>query len=146
MNDNSDLANVREELVAQSLSLRRPLYEPGDVHEFHDGRYDLLRGNELGNALQPTIGHADNSDVRFDRTERIVGGLRRRGGKCRKYGGLADVGKSDDPAIESHFISLDSISLKKRTDYREPNGGSRPDRLHAADLLIFAVPQSRIVL
>ena len=72
LDDRVDLADVLEELVAQTLSLSRRLDQAGDVHEL-DGRRDDPRGlRDPGERLEPLVGHRDDADVRLDRAERVV--------------------------------------------------------------------------
>ena len=49
LHDRVDLADVRQELVAQALALARAFDQPGDVDELDRGRDDRLG---LGNLLQ----------------------------------------------------------------------------------------------
>ena len=43
MHDRIHLANVTQKLVPQSLTLARPLYQPGDIHKLNRRRNQLLR-------------------------------------------------------------------------------------------------------
>jgi hypothetical protein len=95
--DRVALADVREELVAEALALRRALDEPGDVREL-DRRVDDLRAlRHLGELVEARVGDLDDRRVRLDGAERIV--LRRRLLALRERveeSRLADVRKSDD--------------------------------------------------
>ena len=47
LHDRVDLANVTEELVAQTFARTRAFHEPRDVHKFDRGRDDFLRMRKL---------------------------------------------------------------------------------------------------
>jgi len=97
LQDRVHLADVGEELVAQALTLARPLHDSGDVHQLERRRDHLLRGNEPGDPLQAVVGHAHHPLVGLDRAEGIVGALRRlRLREGVEERALADVRQSDD--------------------------------------------------
>jgi len=100
------LADVGEELVAQSFALAGPCDETGDVHEFDNGVLDLLRFDDLGQGFQPRIRHFDDAHIGLDGAERIV--LRRdtRFGQGIEESGLAHIGQADDAAFETHGASF----------------------------------------
>src|SRR3546814_5159853 len=107
MDDRIDFADVAEELVAEPFALRRAAHEAGDVDEGELRRDDLLAARDAGQLVEPRIGDRDVADVRLDRSEGIVGRLRRRGfGQRVAQGGLADVGQASDPAFETHKNSV----------------------------------------
>ncbi len=65
MGDRVDLADIGEELVAETLALRGAAHEPGDVDEGEAGRDDLGRAGDgrrgtsrrgSGTATSPTFG------------------------------------------------------------------------------------------
>jgi hypothetical protein len=94
--DGVGLADVGEELVAQSLAFGGALHDAGDVDEADGGRHLPCGVEDLGQPAQPRIGHADDTDVRLDGGERVVRGqhvVLRQGVEHR---GLADVGQADD--------------------------------------------------
>ena len=78
MCDGIDLADIGEELIAEPLAFRGTAYQPRDIHEGQPGRDDLGRFGELGERLEPRIGHRHFADIRLDGAERIIGRLRRR--------------------------------------------------------------------
>ena len=102
MGDGVGLANVGQELVAQSFAFGRSGHQPGDIHELDDRRNDFLRLDDLGQLLQARIGHFHDADVGLDGAEGIV--LRRdaRLGQRVEEGGFAHIGQSDDAAFETH--------------------------------------------
>ncbi len=103
VNDGVDLADVGEELVAQTLAPAGARDEAGDVDEFELGRNDLGRPGEGGDPLEPRIGHGNPADIGLDRAEREVGGGRRgRRGQRVEQRRFADIGQADDAAIKTH--------------------------------------------
>ena len=77
-----------------------------DVDEREPRRHDLLGLGELGQFIEPRIGHRDLADVRLDGAERIIRRLRRcRLGQRVEQRRLADIGQADDTAFESHDTS-----------------------------------------
>ena len=89
--DRVGLADVRQELVAQALALRRAGHQARDVDEFHRGGHDLLGLDDLRQRVEPRIRHRHDAHVRIDGAERIV--LRRdlRARQRVEQRGLADV-------------------------------------------------------
>ena len=79
VSDRVDLADVRQELVAQALALRRATHQPGDVNERKRVGMIALRPCNRRQRCQARVGHADFADVRLDGAEGIVGCLGRRG-------------------------------------------------------------------
>src|SRR5258708_3994619 len=57
------LADVRQELVAETLPLGRASHEAGDVDEVHRGGDDRLRVVERDQGVEPRIRHRDHADV-----------------------------------------------------------------------------------
>ena len=96
LGDGIGLADVREELVAQSLPLARPGHEARDVHELHRGGHDLRRMIDLGQGLQTVIGHGHDAHIGLDGGERVVGGQTALVGHRREQRGLADIGQPHD--------------------------------------------------
>jgi len=92
VHDRVHFADVRQELVAQTLALGRALHQPRDIHELDHGRDLLLGPDELEQAVEPGVGHGDHADVGLDGAERVVLCRRLRGGEGVEQGGLADVG------------------------------------------------------
>jgi hypothetical protein len=106
VDDRVDLADVGEELVAQALPLRRATHQAGDVDEFQRGGDDFDRLADLGEHIQPRIGHADAADVRLDRAERVVRRLRRGGrGQRIEKRRFADIRQPDNAAVETHQLN-----------------------------------------
>src|ERR1035441_8837897 len=88
VDDRVGLADVGEEAVAEPLAAVRAGDEAGDVVEVDRVVHDVARVQELGEPFEPLIGDGDDGDVRLDRGERGVGGLRP-GGELSIPGGAA---------------------------------------------------------
>ena len=104
MHDGVHLADVGQELVAQTLAAARALHQTRDVHEFQRGRGVLLRMIHLRQHVQPLVRHGHHAGVRLDGAEGIVGGLRTRAGDCIKQRALADVRQTDDAQFHFSFL------------------------------------------
>ena len=78
--------------------------QAGDVDELDGGRDDLLRLDDLGERVEPRVGHLDDADVRLDRAEGIVLGRDAGLGEGVEQGGLADVRQADDAALRAHGV------------------------------------------
>ncbi len=102
VDDGVGLADVRQELVAQPLALRRAGDEARDVDELDGRREGLLASGEGREAVQPRVRHADDAHVGLDGAERVVGRLGARVREGVEERGLADVGQTDDADAEGH--------------------------------------------
>ena len=101
VDDGVHLADVGQELVAESLPLAGSLDQPGDIDELHPGGDQFLRTGNGGEFGQPLIGHRHDARVGLDRAERIVGGFGLGiGHQGIEQGRLTDVGQSDDSGFE----------------------------------------------
>ncbi|EGJ77201.1 putative GTP-dependent nucleic acid-binding protein EngD [Streptomyces sp. Tu6071] len=120
--DRVRLADVREELVAQSLALARAAHDAGDVDEVHRRGEDTGRTEQLGELRQPGVRHAHDAHVRLDRREGVVRGQHVVLREGVEEGGLADIGQADDTDACAHG------SLTKSA--RESEGG--PSRYREA--------------
>ena len=88
-------ADIGQELVAQPFALGRAAHQPGNVDEGDAGGNDLGRTGDLGQRVQPRIGHRHIADIGLDGAEGIIGRLRRRRlGEGVEQGGLADIGQA----------------------------------------------------
>ena len=106
MRNRVDLADGGEELVAEPLALGGAAHQARDIDEGQPGRNDLGGFGDLGELVEPRIGHRDLADIRLDGAERIIRRLRRRRlGQRIEQRRLADIGQSDDTAFESHDVS-----------------------------------------
>jgi hypothetical protein len=101
--DGIDLADIGEELVAETLALGRAFHEARDIDEGHPRGNDLLRLRDPGQRVEPGIGDRHLAHIGFDRAEGEVRRLRRRRARQRvEERGFAHVRKTDDPDLEAH--------------------------------------------
>src|SRR5690606_38665122 len=91
LDDRIHLADVREELVAETLALGCALDQPRDVHEGHDRRVLHLWTHALLEEVQPRVRYGDDADIRVDGAERVILGGRARAGQCVEERGLPDI-------------------------------------------------------
>ena len=73
LTDRVALADIGQELITQPGALRCAFDDAGDIDEGHRRRQDALRAEDLGQPVQPWIGHRDDALVGLDGGERIVG-------------------------------------------------------------------------
>src|SRR3546814_2797386 len=66
VDDRVDLADIAEELVAQSFALRRAAHQSRDIDEGELGRDDLLAARDRGELVEPVVGDRDIADVRSE--------------------------------------------------------------------------------
>ena len=90
--DRIGLADIREELIAQSLALTGTLDQPRYVDNLYRGRHRPLRMLHLDQLIETLIRHGDDPNVGFDRAEGEVGRLRLSIRQAVKQSGLTDVG------------------------------------------------------
>ena len=110
LNDGVHLADVAQELVAETLALAGSCDEAGDIDKLNRGGKDFFLLRNGGEFLQAVIGHVDDTDVRFDRAEREVSRLGFAGASDGvEEGGFTDIGQSDDSSFE-HMGSIIRIT------------------------------------
>ena len=97
MDNRIALADVRKELIAESLPLRRAFYESRNVDKLNDRRCDLLRMVQVSKQLQTLVRNRNNPDIRVDRAERIVCSLRPGFRQGIKQGTLSTFGSPTIP-------------------------------------------------
>ena len=93
--DRVDLADVGEELVAESLTLAGAFDEAADVDDLDRGVDDVLRLRHRGQAVEALVGHLGDADVRVLGGERVRRGERTTAGECVVERTLARVGETD---------------------------------------------------
>ena len=101
----SRLADGRQELVAQALPLRGAAHEAGDVDEGHGGRDHRRAVVQVGQLLQPRIGHGDHAHVGLNGGEGVVGRQHLVVGEGVEECRLAHVGQPDDADREAHVAA-----------------------------------------
>ena len=97
MHNGVALADVAQELVAQTRALTGTLHKTCDIHEFHDGRGLFIGLPDLGQLVQTLVRHGHDAAVRLDGAEGIVCGFCiLGGGDGIEQSGLADIRQADD--------------------------------------------------
>ena len=96
VHDGIGLADVGEELVAETCALAGALHQTGDVHEFDDSGGLLVRLVHFGQLLQPLIGNGHRAHVGVDGAEGIVCAFCAGVGDGVEQGALAHVGQTHD--------------------------------------------------
>ena len=100
--DRVALADVGEELVAETGALARTLDDARDVDEGHRRGQDPLAAEDAREHLEPVVRYADDADVRLDRREGVVRCEHVVLGQRVEQRRLSDVGETDDSDGESH--------------------------------------------
>jgi hypothetical protein len=100
--DRVGLANVGKKLVTQAFALGSAGDQSRDIHELDDRGDDLLGLRQRGERVEPGIGHLHDAGIRLDRAERIILGRDPGLGERIEQRRLADVGQTDDTALEGH--------------------------------------------
>lgn len=74
--DGVGLADMAEELVAETFTLGRAFDDAGDVDELHGGGDDRVGFDHGDDAIHARVRDLDDADVGVDGAEGVVGGLR----------------------------------------------------------------------
>ena len=106
VDDGIRLADVGQELVAQSLTLAGALHESCNVDNLHRGGHYAPRVHQLSELSEPLIGHGDDAHVGLDSTEGEVCRLRLGVRQTVEEGRLAHVGQSHDSTLQCHVLFL----------------------------------------
>ena len=99
VDDGVRVADVGEELVAQSFAFRRAFDQSGDIDDFDGGRNHPLGFVDLGQPDEPPVGDGDYAHVGFDGAKGKVSRLRLRVGQAVEKGRFADVRKTHDATL-----------------------------------------------
>ena len=91
MHDSVHLADIGQELVAQTLAPGSALYKTCDVHELQRCRGELLGVVHLSELVQPLVRYGNYAHVRLDGAERVIRRLCACVGECVEKGALADI-------------------------------------------------------
>ena len=102
MEDGITSLDVAKESVAQTLALRRPLDQTGDVGHVQKGWDFAGRLVVLHKEVEPGIGDGDSTLVGVDGAEGIIFGLDSRRRESIEDGALADVRKAHDSTSKRH--------------------------------------------
>src|SRR3989338_6833656 len=91
LNDCVYLADMREELITQPLAFVSASHEPGNVFEFNHSGDSLFGFLNPGQYLQPRLRHRNNTNIRLNGSERVIGRLNLEIGQSVKKCGFPDV-------------------------------------------------------
>jgi hypothetical protein len=101
LHDRVYLANVAEELVAETFAGARPFDQTRDVHKLDRGRDDFLRMRKLRERFEAGVGNRHDAEIWVDRAEGVIRGLRFSGAGDRvKERGFADIRQADDSSAQ----------------------------------------------
>ena len=109
MDDRVGLADVREELVAETLALVRAGDEAGDVVKRDRVGHDLRGPHDLRDRVEARVHDGHDCHIRLDRRERVVRGFRGGSRQRREQRGLAGVRHPDDPDL--HRVSASPTAV-----------------------------------
>ena len=99
MQDGIGLADVGQESVPESLAATGAFHQACNVHNFDGGGDNALGMHELGQAVQPLVGHGDDPHIGLDGAERKVGRLCLGVRQTVKQSRLTHVGKSHNSTL-----------------------------------------------
>ena len=68
-----NLADMAEELVAQTFTMAGAFYQAGYIHKFYCCRCVFFRIVHFGQLIQPFVRHGNYAHIGFDGAERKVG-------------------------------------------------------------------------
>ena len=118
--DGVRLADIGQELVAETLTLAGPLDEAGDIDYLDRGRDDPLGMYQRLQHLEPGIGNSCGADIWLNGAEREIRSLGLTGAytveKCR----LAHVGESYYTAFERHIYIYFNILQNHKLRHYHP--------------------------
>ena len=96
------LANVREELVAETFTLAGAFDDTRDVDELHRGGNNGVGLDHRDDAIHARIGHGNNADVGIDGAEGIVRRWSLGGCEGVEDSRFSHVGEADNSAVQRH--------------------------------------------
>jgi hypothetical protein len=99
VNDGVALADVAQELVAESFTFAGALHQSGNVDDVAHGRYDTPRVNQLGELRQSFVGYGHLPHLGVDCTEREVCRLCLCAAQAVEKSGFSYVGKAHDTSF-----------------------------------------------
>ena len=98
----ASVADVGEELVAETLAFGRAGDQAGDVDELDDGGHHALGLHDLAQLRKARIRHLDHAHIGLDGAEGVVLGGDAGLGEGVEECGLAHIGQAHDAALEAH--------------------------------------------
>ncbi len=105
VNDHVDTADVREKLVAESLTFMRTLHKARDIDKLNRGWNYFLRLRDCRQLFQPFVWNLHHADIRLDGTKRKIRAVDLLFGKRFKQSGLADVWQTNDSYLQHSVMS-----------------------------------------
>ena len=99
VDDGVALADVAQELVAESFTFAGALHQSGNVYDVTHGGYDTPRVNQLGELRQSFVGYGHLSHLGVDCTEREVCRLCLCAAQAVEKSGFSYVGKAHDTSF-----------------------------------------------
>ena len=120
--DGIDLADVRQEGIAESLPVTGTLDQTADVGELDGCRHDPAAAAHLGESVEAGIGHLGDADVGIGRRERIRGSVSAPAGECVVQRALPRVGQPNkSESLHSTTLSATlSGTVKAMTNVTSP--------------------------
>ena len=109
MDNGVHFPNVGQEFVSEAFARSRSFDQSGDIDELDDSRCIFLRMIKIRQPVEAFIRHRDGAHVRFDGTERIVGGSCSRTGNSVEQRALSHIGEADD--TQFHIYAFPLIKL-----------------------------------
>ena len=106
VDDGVALADVAQELVAQSFALAGAFHQSGDVHDVAHGGDDASRMYQFGQFGQPFIGYGYLAHLGVNRAKGKVCRLRLCAGQAVEKGGFPHVGEAHDTCFKCHSLYL----------------------------------------
>lgn len=99
VDDGIALADVAQELVAESFTFAGAFHQPGNVDNVAHGGYDTPRVNQLGELRQPFVGYGHLPHLGVDCAEREVCRLCLCAAQAVEKSGFSYVGKAHDTSF-----------------------------------------------
>ncbi|MNC33750.1 hypothetical protein D3C75_821560 [compost metagenome] len=90
------LADMGQELVAQTLALTCAFYKTGNIDKFKSGRHDPVGIHNLRQLLETLVRHFHYAHIGINGTERVIGGFRPGLGNCIEQRRFAHIGQPDN--------------------------------------------------
>ena len=104
MKDRVGLPDVREKLIAESLTFTCAADESRDVDDSQIRENGLFALRHVREARETLVDDGNDADVRLDRAERIIRALRACRSQRVENGRLPDVGQPNDSCTQTHEL------------------------------------------
>ncbi|CDC61050.1 uDP-N-acetylglucosamine enolpyruvyl transferase [Clostridium sp. CAG:448] len=90
------LADMRKKFIPEPFTLGGAADQSRNVDKFDNGRGEFFRIVHLCQDIQTVVRYRNNTHVRFNGAEGVIGGFRTGAGQCVEQGAFSHVGKPDD--------------------------------------------------